>query len=71
MIAFAAPPPPPPPKKKKPMNLRHSKLPYLPTRSFERLSWRYMLAVTGTLVLYKKNCIDLNQFLALPLHNTF
>ena len=45
MVAFAAP---------KTMNLQHSKLPYLPTRSFVRLSWRYMLAVTGTLVLYQK-----------------
>ena len=61
-IAFAAP---------KTMNLQHSKLPYLPTRSFVRLSWRYTLAVTETLVLYKKKCIDLNQFLVLPLHNTF
>ena len=38
----------------KTMNLQHSKLPYLPTRSFVRLSWRYMLAVTRTLVLYQK-----------------
>ena len=45
MIAFEAP---------KTMNLQYSKLPYLPTRSFVRLSWRYTLAVKGTLVLYKK-----------------
>ena len=45
MIAFAAP---------KNFKFQHSKLPYLPTRSFVRLSWRYTLAVTGTLVLYKK-----------------
>ena len=44
MVAFAAPPP-----KKKTMNLQHSKLPYLPTRSF--VSWRYMLAVIGSRTL--------------------
>ena len=61
MIAFAA-----------PQNNEFTtlQLPYLPTRSFVRLSWRYTLAVIGTLVL-SKNCIDLNQFLVLQLHNTF
>ena len=38
----------------KTMNLQHSELPYLPTRSFVRLPWRYTLAVTVTLVLYQK-----------------
>ena len=38
----------------KTMNLQHSKLPYLPTRSFVRFSWRYKLAVTETIVLYQK-----------------
>ena len=38
----------------KTMNLQHAKSPNLPTRSFVRLSWRYTLAVTGTLVLYQK-----------------